>query len=269
MNPFVLVLGDNPSQTKFLAELLRDWRLAVEIEPDRSAAATRCAADPVELVVLWLDSGGSELLALLEQLEPLTLGERQLPVVVIADRPPQETVREALALGARDFVRAPFDREELRLRLGSVLEVQRRLRPRPPAEDRPQPDARAEQVVLYVEDNDSNYALVEAALEQLPNLSLVRAVTGEEALELCPELRPDLILLDVHLPGVSGGGALMRLRARPETRATPVIVLSADATRNQALRLREVGADEYLTKPLDLAHLLDVVRTKLNRQAAA
>src|SRR5581483_5605202 len=94
--------------------------------------------------------------------------------------------------------------------------------------------------ILYVEDNDSNYMLVEAALEQVPNVELVRAVTGEEALELCPELRPDLILLDVHLPGISGGGTLLRLRARPETRHTPVVVLSADATQSQTHRLREV-----------------------------
>jgi DNA-binding response OmpR family regulator len=264
----VLVTGDNPSQTKFLAELLRRWDLDVEIQNDPAAAAERCAADPIDLVVLWLESGSSELMALLELLDPLTHGDQHLPVVVIADRPQQETTRQALALGARDVLRAPFDQEELRLRLKSILELQRRLH-RTAASPQAHQQDEGQQVVLYVEDNDSNYLLVEAALAPLPNLRLVRAVTGEEALELCPQLQPDLILLDVHLPGVSGGGTLLRLRARPETKRTPVIVLSADATRSQTIRLLEVGADDYLTKPLDLARLLDIVQTRLDRRTAA
>ena len=73
---------------------------------------------------------------------------------------------------------------------------------------------------------------------------------------LALETRPDLILLDLHLPDMSGEEVLRRLRAEQSTHAIPVVIVSADASSGQSRRLMSLGADGYLTKPLDLVDLL-------------
>ena len=82
---------------------------------------------------------------------------------------------------------------------------------------------------------------------------------GSLALDLAREHRPDLVLLDLNLPDIQGEEVLRRLRADPTTATVPVVVISGDATPGQASRLRRVGADDYLTKPFDIARLLGVI----------
>lgn len=113
--------------------------------------------------------------------------------------------------------------------------------------------------VLYVEDNPSNVQLMRRILARRPEVRLVVAVDGASALELAREVRPSLVLLDLHLPDLPGEEVLRRLRADPRTARTPVVVLSADAMPGQAERLTAIGADGYLAKPFDLAGLLAVI----------
>jgi CheY-like chemotaxis protein len=117
--------------------------------------------------------------------------------------------------------------------------------------------------VLYVEDNPSNVKLVEQILHRQPAVRLTVAMRGREGLELARQDPPDLVLLDLHLPDLSGEEVLRELRADPRTAEVPVVVVSADATTGQADRLRGQGAREYLTKPLDVPRLLDVIRATL------
>jgi PAS domain S-box-containing protein len=113
--------------------------------------------------------------------------------------------------------------------------------------------------VLYVEDNLDNLALIEGVLAYRPRVRLLSAMQGGMALDLARQHRPDLILLDVHLPDMPGDEVLRRLRADSRLRRTPVIVISADATPHQAERLRAAGAWEYLTKPIDVARFLTLL----------
>jgi signal transduction histidine kinase/ActR/RegA family two-component response regulator len=113
--------------------------------------------------------------------------------------------------------------------------------------------------ILYVEDNPSNLQLVEHVLGHRPGVRLIPAMQGRLGLELAREHRPDAILLDLHLPDVPGEEVLRTIRADPDLRATPVIILSADATPGQVKRLLDGGADEYLTKPLNVRQLLAAV----------
>ncbi|MGZ8490774.1 MAG: hybrid sensor histidine kinase/response regulator [Gemmatirosa sp.] len=106
--------------------------------------------------------------------------------------------------------------------------------------------------ILYVEDNLANLALVRRILARWPAIELIPAMQGELALDLARLHRPDLVLLDLHLPGIPGDEVLRRLRRAPETCDLPVVVLSADATGGQAARLLADGAHGYLTKPLDV-----------------
>jgi CheY-like chemotaxis protein len=88
-------------------------------------------------------------------------------------------------------------------------------------------------------------------------VKLRSAMRGLEGLELARVHRPDLILLDLQLPDTSGEEVLRALRADPATRATPVLVLSADATEGRVESMLAAGASGYLTKPLDVAELLE------------
>ena len=113
--------------------------------------------------------------------------------------------------------------------------------------------------VLYVEDVASNVKLVEQILRRRPKITLVSTARGENALALAKEHQPDLVLLDLHLPDIPGEEVLTRLRADEETDVIPVIVLSADATSAHRRDLMAAGADEYLTKPIGVRELLDLM----------
>ncbi|MBI4886937.1 MAG: response regulator [Acidobacteria bacterium] len=121
--------------------------------------------------------------------------------------------------------------------------------------------------VLYVEDNISNRRLMERVLSRRPTVRLVGVAQGQAGLDIARADRPDLILLDLHLPDMHGEEVLRRLWEDPQTRAIPVAVLSADATPAQARRLRAAGATAYLTKPLDVSQVLQLLDDTLTRGA--
>jgi PAS domain S-box-containing protein len=122
----------------------------------------------------------------------------------------------------------------------------------------PAPQQR-QRIVLYVEDNLSNITLIEHIIVHRPQVKLVAAMQGRLGLDLAREHRPDLILLDLHLPDISGEDVLQGLRQQPELRNTPVIVISADATRGRIERLLSMGVLDYLPKPLDIKRFLQLL----------
>ena len=85
-----------------------------------------------------------------------------------------------------------------------------------------------------------------------PNVRLLTAMEGRLGFDLARQHRPDLILLDVHMPDVSGYEVLELLRGEESTASIPVVMLSADASHEQVQKFNEAGARDYLTKPLDL-----------------
>ena len=127
----------------------------------------------------------------------------------------------------------------------------------------------ASSTVLYIEDDVANVQLVERLLMQRPNINLITSLLGGMGVELAQQYRPDLILLDVHLTDIHGFEVLERLQADSRTVDIPVVVLSADATTWQRRRFRNAGVYDYLSKPLDLQQLLDVIDQHLGARAAS
>ncbi|MGH2734857.1 MAG: ATP-binding protein [Actinomycetota bacterium] len=119
--------------------------------------------------------------------------------------------------------------------------------------------------ILYVEDNLSNLKLVEHLVAQRPGITLHAAMQGRIGLDIVSEHQPDLVLLDLDLPDMTGAEVLRRLQNDPSTRDVPVVVISADATRGQMDRLLGAGARDYLTKPLDVQRFLGVLEEVLGR----
>ena len=110
--------------------------------------------------------------------------------------------------------------------------------------------------MLYIEDNPDNLELIRQVVEQRPGVRLLAAARGDEGVDLARQRRPDLIFLDFHLPGLNGDEVLRKLKADERTRNIPVYMLSADAMSGQIKRLKELGATDYLTKPLDIERFL-------------
>ncbi|HEX4219193.1 MAG TPA: ATP-binding protein [Acidimicrobiales bacterium] len=111
-------------------------------------------------------------------------------------------------------------------------------------------------VVLYVEDNLASLRMIERLFNGRSE-TLQVSVQGTMALELARELHPVLILLDLHLPDMSGEEALRRLKADPSTASIPVVVLSADVTPGRIDRILDAGAVGYLSKPVDVPRLIN------------
>lgn len=117
--------------------------------------------------------------------------------------------------------------------------------------------------VLYIEDNPANLRLVTQLLNRLPGLHLWSAPEPFLGLELASEHRPDLILLDINLPGMSGFEVLKHLRQRNATKDIPVIAISANAMPKDIEKGIEAGFDDYVTKPIDIKTLLQSVKQRL------
>ncbi len=119
--------------------------------------------------------------------------------------------------------------------------------------------ARGSATLLYIEDNEPNVRVMEAVIHLRPRWRLIHAALGQLGLDLASAHAPDLVLLDVHLPDMAGIDVLRALKADPSTAEIPIVVLSADANPRQIDRLRSAGAQQYLTKPLDLEKTLGVL----------
>lgn len=117
----------------------------------------------------------------------------------------------------------------------------------------------ASRVVVYIEDNPSNIAFMKDVMEDLPYVELLTAPTAELGIELVRTRRPDLVLMDINLPGMNGIEATRALRAWPETRDIPVVALTAAALMRESQRKEIAVFDRYLTKPLKVDELMTVL----------
>ena len=114
-------------------------------------------------------------------------------------------------------------------------------------------------IVLYVEDNPANVKLVKKIIGLRSELILIHATNAETGLEMARSKSPDLILLNINLPGMSGHEALQNLQASPATRNIPVIAVAAFATKHDIDRDQAVGFTAYLTMPLDVDHFQETL----------
>ncbi len=123
-------------------------------------------------------------------------------------------------------------------------------------------------LILIVEDNEKNLKLVRDVL-QVKGFSTLEAGTAEDGIRLARENKPDLILMDIHLPGMNGIEALKVLRGEAATAAIPVIAVTASVMQQDRKQITEAGFDAYVGKPINLKEFLDAVRAMLERKEAA
>jgi CheY-like chemotaxis protein len=119
--------------------------------------------------------------------------------------------------------------------------------------------------VVYVEDNPSNIAFMREVMEDLATIDLLTAPNAELGIELICAHHPEVVIMDINLPGMSGLEAVRRLRELPETRDIPVIGLSAAALVSDTKRAKDAGFYRYLTKPVKVVELTAVLEELLAR----
>jgi two-component system cell cycle response regulator DivK len=117
----------------------------------------------------------------------------------------------------------------------------------------------AGELILVVEDNEKNMKLFRDVLEATGYRTL-EATTGEQALELATEHDPDLVLMDVQLPGIDGVEAVRRLRADERTAELSIVALTAQAMAGDRERFLESGFDEYISKPVDVPDFISTIK---------
>ena len=118
--------------------------------------------------------------------------------------------------------------------------------------------------VLYVEDNEDNVYLLKMRLELIEGYDIAVAKDGGEAIDRVNSDPPDLILMDLNLPGIDGWEATRRLKADAKTKAIPVIALTAHAMAGDREKALAAGCEDFDTKPIDFDRLLDKMKRLLN-----
>ena len=122
----------------------------------------------------------------------------------------------------------------------------------------------ANELILIVEDNDKNRKLMRDVLT-FKGYRLAEAETGEDGVRLARELHPDLVLMDIQLPGISGITAFRQIRDDPATATIPVVAVTASAMTQDRQTIMAAGFDGYQSKPLDVKKFIEAVRQMLDR----
>jgi CheY-like chemotaxis protein len=122
-----------------------------------------------------------------------------------------------------------------------------------------------QRTILYVEDNSANQNLVEQLIDRRSDLKLLIATTGRSGVKIAQEHLPDLIVMDINLPDISGLEALKLLRARAETASIPIIALSANAAPHDIEKGLNAGFLRYVTKPIILNEFMDALDVVLDK----
>ena len=203
---FVLVVEDDPSSANLLAIHLRDTGIAVRIVNDGQTGlelATRLRPRAIVLDILLPKLDGWEFLAQLRA-NPETA---QIPVVIVSIL---EERGKGLALGAADYLIKPYDPADL-------MQSIRRIYPVATAEGTP--------TILAIDDDPRALELIRATLEPY-GLQVIKALSGEEGLETAKQERPDLIVLDLIMPGLDGFEVSKLLKDDPQTADIPIVVLT-------------------------------------------
>ncbi len=259
----VMLIDDDADQRRRVATILRDLGMLVETPLSADKALVQLRWEAARFVALVIDpspvgSVGAEVAAQIQG--DVRLG--RLPLIVLAARDLTVRDREQLAHSAFGFLRKG---ETLPIALAAML--RKAVRAPAPRTAHAPPPAR-DSSILIVEDNEDNLFTLRQILANLL-VDLVTASSGREAIEYCRRRLPDVIIMDMQMPGMSGLQATGAIRALPGGPTIPIIALTAQAMRGDRERILAAGCDEYLPKPVQPKVLLAAIKRLLTRRGEA
>ena len=254
----VLLIEDTSASVAILTRYLDELGLRTIVHRRGAGAIERVGQEKPDVVLLDLilpDADGWELLAALRS-DP---DSRAIPILVISDL--DERVR-GLTLGAAGYLVKPVSREQLRAALTRLAAC--RPDAGPPSPVSAGASSPEGPLLLLAEDDEIGASLVTNYL-RAGGYRIARAHDGDEAIRLAGELSPQLILMDIQMPGMDGLEATRKLRADAATRRIPIIALTALAMSSDKERCLEAGADAYLSKPFHPRELRRLIEQTLSR----
>lgn len=265
----VLVVHEQALYAEAIGRHLTDWGAEPVTASSIDAAVSRSGDWPRAALAIVDASRPATLPEAIARLAAASANPA-LPIICVA----ATTSRAALARAGepRLSVRTPIRRDHLRKAVLTALgeggepsqaahatEVSPGRPGGGPAAEAPTAAGQAAQRVLYVDDNPLLTVLAERIFAADPTVTVQTAPDGRTALELALQLQPDVVVLDLHLPDMSGETLLEQLRTDPRTRSLPAAIVSGEAEPATIQRLTDLGAIAYLTKPFTAAQLRELV----------
>lgn len=243
----VLIADDDDLLRELLVKEFTDANFQIMQAPDgevmmdiiRSCACNADAEKP-DLIILDLNMPKVNGFQVLKKLKA-TEATRDIPVVMLTRRSEDENLLECMSLGAVDYVTKPVSVNELFSRISEQLSTPKNK-------------------VLLVDDDEHIREVLTQHFHRM-GMSVVPAKSGLEAMQLLSRQKPDAIVLDIVMPGMTGIEVLRQLQANEELAKIPVVLLTTKAQQDNILRGLEIGAHDYVTKPFDP---VDVV-TRVNQ----
>jgi CheY-like chemotaxis protein len=265
----LLIVEDDAGERLSIEELIRHDDVDIDTASSGADALTRMHAMDFDCVVLDLrlpDMSGFELLDRIET-EPKL---RQVPIVVFTGKDLSAEEDRRLRRAAKSVIIKGVESPE-RLLDETALFLHRVIADLPPAKQKmvqrlhESDETLKNKRVLVVDDDVRNIFALSSVLER-HGMGVVTAGTGQEAIEKVADDRDiDLVLMDIMMPGMDGYDTMRAIRAKPDSRALPIIALTAKAMKGDREKCLEAGASDYLAKPVVTDQLLGVLRQWLHR----
>ena len=273
----ILVVDDTPENLRVVIGLLKKAGYKARGIPNGDLALLAVAKQPPNLILLDIRMPGMDGFQVCEALQKQA-ASRGIPIIFLSALTDAADKQRAFEAGGVDYITKPFQAKEVLARVGTHLELARSRTALIQTRDVHESHAtgapgRGETVVtsvppehgadiLVVDDEPDNLRLMTQVLQNAGYKVRV-AISGERALKAATIDPPDLVLLDVLMPGMDGYEVCRHLKASPETRDVPVIFVSVASETGDKLLGFEIGAVDYVTKPYQREELLARVRTHL------
>lgn len=290
-NATVMMIEDSKTSRKVLSMLFERLGyniLEAENGTEALAKARSRAIDLILLDVMLPDTSGHKLLPKLREIKSL----KDVPVIMLTGRQDSSDRLLGIQSGASEYVTKPFDPQKLSALVQHYIETRKGrsesatsltgnttgatkpqvnsvLSPTPqpaasspaalPAQNPPSIKKNGQKSIFVIEDSKTSRKVISMILGR-NGYHIHEATTGQEALDLAPNIQPDLILLDVMLPDTTGYTILPKLKEMPHIKKLPVVMLTGKTAPSDRMKGMLAGSNEYLTKPFDPQKLLSVIK---------
>ncbi len=273
----ILIVDDEPMNIKLMCGKLAGQKYELETAHGGQEALTKVSQNPPDLLLLDImmpDIDGYEVTRRLKA-DPQT---RKIPIILITALDGKDDKEKGLQVGAEEFLTKPVNKAELLARIHSMLtlrQYQTQLSVRSQSEKLLQMD-NAEKLknkkksgsgkLLIVEDNREDLKLLTAHLRNQP-FDIIAAADGEQALRIAGRQKIDIVLLDIMLPRQSGYDVCKKLKETPETKDIQVVIITCLDDLDSRIKGVELGADDYLVKPIEPRELVARVNVLKKKKA--
>jgi len=265
----LLVIEDDKRESMSIVELIRDDDIEIDTAETGADALTKLGTSRYDCVVLDLrlpDMTGFELLEKIQN----NAAVRDVPIIVFTGRELSSEEDKQLRRAAKSVIVKGVESPE-RLLDETALFLHRDVETLAPAKQKivrrlhESDESLRRKRVLVVDDDVRNIFALSSVLER-HGMDVITAGTGQEAIgKVASDEDIDLVMMDIMMPGMDGYDTIRAIRARPESRALPIVALTAKAMKGDREKCLEAGASDYLAKPVVTDQLLGVLRQWLHR----